>query len=231
MQPHAAERRHLERQIAYARPIFMVLALVDLLDRPPVERGPNAVLFVTVYLLVALILALAQNLQRIGDWLRLPLPVDLVALAGVFGLDPVGRSLLVRLPVCGAGFRDSLGHAPFGDPRRNRHAGGSGSNCDDRTAGFGTDGVLDRTLRRHLRCGRRHSVFRQPPAAPRHGTGVSGAGYRAVGDGVSGMAESLRLVLGELVRAFNAKRRYWHIAIPKSIVSLSGNCTPATNRA
>jgi hypothetical protein len=57
MQPHAAERRHLERQIAYARPIFMVLALVDLLDRPPAQRGPQAVLFVTVYLIVSLVLA------------------------------------------------------------------------------------------------------------------------------------------------------------------------------
>ena len=44
MQPHAAERRHLERQIAYARPIFMVLALGDLLERPPQDRGPSAIL-------------------------------------------------------------------------------------------------------------------------------------------------------------------------------------------
>jgi signal transduction histidine kinase len=80
MQPHAAERRHLERQIAYARPIFMVLALVDLLDRPPSERGPHAVLFVTVYLIVSLVLALVQNLQWIGE-LPLPLSLDLAALA------------------------------------------------------------------------------------------------------------------------------------------------------
>ena len=33
MKPQAAERRYLERQIAYARPVFMVLALVDLLER------------------------------------------------------------------------------------------------------------------------------------------------------------------------------------------------------
>ncbi len=80
MQPHAAERRHLERQIAYARPIFMVLALVDLLERPPAERGPHAVLFVTAYLCVALVLASVQNLQRIGE-MPLPLPLDLAALA------------------------------------------------------------------------------------------------------------------------------------------------------
>src|SRR5713226_4789092 len=57
MQPLAAERRHLERQITYARPILMVLALVDLLERPPAERGPHAVLFVTAYLCMSLVLA------------------------------------------------------------------------------------------------------------------------------------------------------------------------------
>jgi signal transduction histidine kinase len=80
MQPHAAERRHLERQIAYARPIFMVLALVDLLERPPSERGPHAVIFVAVYLGISLALALVQNIQSIGE-LPLPLAVDLAALA------------------------------------------------------------------------------------------------------------------------------------------------------
>jgi signal transduction histidine kinase len=80
MQPRAAERRHLERQIAYARPIFMVLALVDLLERPPAERGPHAVIFVAVYLGISLVLALVQNLQWVGE-LPLPLAVDLAALA------------------------------------------------------------------------------------------------------------------------------------------------------
>jgi signal transduction histidine kinase len=80
MQPHAAERRHLERQIAYARPIFMVLALVDLLDRPPLERGFHAVLFVTAYLIISMILALSQNLKWAGE-LPFPLPIDLAALA------------------------------------------------------------------------------------------------------------------------------------------------------
>jgi signal transduction histidine kinase len=80
MQPLAAERRHLERQITYARPILMVLALVDLLERSSSQRGPHAVLFITVYLCVSLILAAVQNLQWIGD-VFLPLGVDLAALA------------------------------------------------------------------------------------------------------------------------------------------------------
>jgi signal transduction histidine kinase len=80
MQPRAAERHHLERQIAYARPIFMVLALVDLLQRPASERGPYAVLFVTVYLCVALGLVLLRKMQWLGES-PLPLPLDLVVLA------------------------------------------------------------------------------------------------------------------------------------------------------
>jgi signal transduction histidine kinase len=87
MQPHAAERRHLERQITYARPIFMVLALIDLLERPPADRGPHAVLFVTVYLGVSLVLTLAQSLP----WTRavsVPLPVDLAALSVFLLLTP-----------------------------------------------------------------------------------------------------------------------------------------------
>src|SRR5260370_15289008 len=80
MQPLAAERRHLERQITFARPILMVLALVDLLERPPAQRGPHAVLFITAYLCVSLVLAAIQNLQWIGE-VRLPLPLDLAALA------------------------------------------------------------------------------------------------------------------------------------------------------
>ncbi len=82
MEPHAAERRHLERQIAYARPIFMVLALVDLLERPPADRDPHAVAFVVAYLVVSLALALIQNLQWVGE-LPLPLWLDLGAL-GIF---------------------------------------------------------------------------------------------------------------------------------------------------
>ncbi|HEY1865814.1 MAG TPA: hypothetical protein VGG55_01990, partial [Candidatus Acidoferrales bacterium] len=85
MQPHAAERRHLERQLAYARPIFMVLALGDLLERPPQDRGPHAVEFVLVYLGVALGLLLLQYAPRLGEWRlgawRVPLAADIAAIA------------------------------------------------------------------------------------------------------------------------------------------------------
>src|SRR5258706_13869566 len=80
MQPLAAERRHLERQITYARHILMVLALVDLLDRSSSQRGPHAVLYTKVFSGLSIILAASQNLEWTGD-IFLPLPFDLAALA------------------------------------------------------------------------------------------------------------------------------------------------------
>ncbi len=83
MQPHAAERRHLERQITYARPIFMILALGDLLEQPPQDRGPHAIPFVLGYLGVALAASAAVRSasQRVALAPGVPLPADLAALA------------------------------------------------------------------------------------------------------------------------------------------------------
>jgi signal transduction histidine kinase len=80
MQPHAAERRYLERQIAYARPIFAFLALVDLLQRVPADRGPWAVPFVGAFLCFSVGLVLAQYVKWIGE-ATLPVAFDLAALA------------------------------------------------------------------------------------------------------------------------------------------------------
>ena len=54
MQPHAAELRHIERQVVYARPIFLVMALVDLLEVEPSAHPHRAIWFVAVYLGAAL---------------------------------------------------------------------------------------------------------------------------------------------------------------------------------
>src|SRR5579872_3158023 len=79
MQPHAAERRHLDRQITYARPIFMVLALGVLLEEPPQARGAHAVAFILGYLGAALALLAVEHVVRLGGW-QVPLLVDLAAL-------------------------------------------------------------------------------------------------------------------------------------------------------
>src|SRR5437879_10098512 len=87
MGPNAAERRHLERQISFARPIFMVLALVVRLELKPAGQSHRAMMFVAVYLGAALVLALVQNFLRKIE-LQLPLLVVLAALAAFLTLTP-----------------------------------------------------------------------------------------------------------------------------------------------
>src|SRR3972149_11560175 len=82
MQPHAAERRHLERQISYARLIFLVLAQVDLLQQAPQNRSPHAAAFLLTYLGMALGLLWLQRIPRCSDW-RVPLAADVGALGVV----------------------------------------------------------------------------------------------------------------------------------------------------
>jgi len=203
MQPHAAERRHLERQIAYARPIFMVLALVDLLDRPLSQRGPYAVAFVTIYLVVSLVLALSQNVPSIGE-LPLPLSVDLAALAvflvltrsvvafwfvylfvalssgirwgtrrSVVLAGVVTLALLIRMAMIGPLAWDQM--VSWIALSTGTFAAGAGmSFLGSRQRHHATDQEFLTQLTRQLEVDR-------------------------------GMAESLRLVLGELVQAFNCE--------------------------
>ena len=203
MQPHAAERRHLERQIAYARPIFMVLALVDLLERPPSERGPHAVLFVSVYLIVSLIMALTQNLQWIGE-LPLPLPLDLAALAVFLVLtrSVVAFWFVYLFVALASGIRWGIRRSVM-------------------LAGIVTLALLVRTAMNGPLAWEQMVSW----IALSTGTFAAGAGMSFLGSrhrlhateqeflahltgqlevGL-GMAESLRLVLGELVRAFDCE--------------------------
>jgi signal transduction histidine kinase len=87
MQPHASEHRHLERQVTFARPILMVLALVDLLEFRPAGEVHRAVIFVAVYLAAALLLVLLEGV-RPGNGVRIPLAVDLAALAAFLVFTP-----------------------------------------------------------------------------------------------------------------------------------------------
>jgi signal transduction histidine kinase len=79
MQPHAPERRHLERQITYARVVFLVLALAALLLDDAQDGGGYAAAFLVLYLGMALGLVWLLRIPRPADW-RAPLVVDLGAL-------------------------------------------------------------------------------------------------------------------------------------------------------
>ncbi len=201
MQPLAAERRHLERQITYARPILMVLALVDLLEQPPAGRGPHAVLFVTAYLCVSLVLAVIQNLQWIGE-VRLPLLFDLAALAAflLLTLSVVAFWFLYLFVALAVGIRWRMRSSVI-------------------LAGVVTFALLVRTaLHGPLAWENVLSWIALSTGTFGAGVGVSFLGNRqhrhvaeqefltqltGLLDVDRGMAESLRLILNELVRAFD----------------------------
>ena len=100
METLAAESRYLENQVAYARPIFLVLALVDLVETMPVPGGQRCFIFLVAYLLIALGLAYVASTDRLPA-LRLPPLADVVLLAAYFALmPPVMSVIFLYLFVC-----------------------------------------------------------------------------------------------------------------------------------
>jgi signal transduction histidine kinase len=109
MQPHAAERRHLERQITYARVVFLVLALTALFLEEPQTHRQRSLVFLLAYLGLALGLLWLQQIHRHGDW-RVPMALDLAALGVLLLLTPsiVPFWLLYLFTAWTAGVRWSL---------------------------------------------------------------------------------------------------------------------------
>ncbi len=100
METLAAESRYLENQVAYARPIFLVLALVDLVEGMPIPNGQMCFLFLVVYLLAALVLAYVASTDRLPA-LRLPPLADVLLFAAYFALKPPVTSVIfLYLFVC-----------------------------------------------------------------------------------------------------------------------------------
>jgi signal transduction histidine kinase len=87
MRLHVSESRYLARQVAYARPIFMVLAVVDLLEIRHSRGADPALLFLIGYLIIAIVIIVAEHLLRKKNF-HLPLVLDLAALAVFLFLSP-----------------------------------------------------------------------------------------------------------------------------------------------
>ena len=200
MQPHASERRHLEHQVTYARPIFLLLALVDLLELKPLLGERRAVLFVAIYLVLALALVVAQSFRR-GSDLNLPIYVDLVLLVGFLLITPsvmafwflfllvafsagihwgLRRSVLLAAGVTLALLARTIYHLPFDWPEMFSWAALAIGTFG---AGAGISFLGDRN--------RRHAAEHEFLART---TGMLHV--------ERGLAESLRLVLQNLARAF-----------------------------
>src|SRR5712692_3956456 len=200
MQPHAAERRYIERQVTVARPIFLVLALVDLLQAESAAHPHRAIVFVTVYLGAALVLAFLPGLAR-GVELRVPLAVDLAALAAFLVVTPsvvtfwflylfvefaagVGWGLRRAVPLAGVVTLALLVRTAIrGDVRGPMIIAWVALATGTFTAGVGLAFLGERS-RRHAA---EHDLLRRL-------TGMLQVDQ--------GLAESLRLLLDELARAF-----------------------------
>src|SRR5436853_6487353 len=87
MSPHQTDRQHFERQIVYARPIFVLLALLAVLEQPPTRGGRRSASFLVAYLVVSLLVTQLERLLRKRSW-HLPLVCDLFALGYFIYISP-----------------------------------------------------------------------------------------------------------------------------------------------
>ena len=87
MSSHLTDRHHFERQIVYARPIFVLLALLAMLEQHPSRVTHRAVSFLVGYLIAALIVTQLERLLRKRGW-HLSLAFDLLALGFLMYISP-----------------------------------------------------------------------------------------------------------------------------------------------
>jgi len=87
MSPHQTDQHHFERQIMYARPIFVLLALLAVLEQPPTREAHRSAYFLVAYLIVALLVTQLERLLRKRSW-HLPLACDLLAVGFFMYISP-----------------------------------------------------------------------------------------------------------------------------------------------
>jgi hypothetical protein len=87
MNPHETDRRHFERQIAYARPIAVLLALIALLQQSSSQHPRGVITFLLFYFVVACGAIMVEKLISSRPW-HLPLICDLIALGYFIVVSP-----------------------------------------------------------------------------------------------------------------------------------------------
>src|SRR5437667_3743887 len=87
MSAQQTDRNHFERQILFARPIFVLLALLAALEQPISRQERRSVSFLIAYLIVALVITQVEHLLRCRSW-HLPLACDLLALGFFMYISP-----------------------------------------------------------------------------------------------------------------------------------------------
>ena len=92
MSPHETERLNFERQIVYARPISVLLALIAVAEQPVSFYPRHALNFLITYLIVSLLVIPAEWVLRGRPW-HLPLAVDLLGLGVFLYISPFSVAL------------------------------------------------------------------------------------------------------------------------------------------
>ena len=87
MSPHPTDQRYFERQIVYARPIIIFLAILALFEQAPSREVRRSVSFLVAYLILALLVVRLERALRNRAW-HLPLACDILALAFFLYLSP-----------------------------------------------------------------------------------------------------------------------------------------------
>jgi signal transduction histidine kinase len=88
MTPHPTDQHYFERQIVYARPIIIVLAILALFELAPSRELQRSVSFLITYLLLSLVVLRIESLLRNRGW-HLPLACDILALGFFLFLSPL----------------------------------------------------------------------------------------------------------------------------------------------
>jgi signal transduction histidine kinase len=92
MSPHESERLNFGRQIVYARPISVLLALIAVIEQPAATYPRYALRFLIGYLVISLLAIPAEWIFRSRRW-HLPLTVDLLALGVFLYISPFSVAL------------------------------------------------------------------------------------------------------------------------------------------
>jgi signal transduction histidine kinase len=87
MNPQPTDRLHFDLQLAYARPVVALLALLALLELRPARGVERAVWFLIAYLVLGGLIVLVERLLRGFNW-QLPLVCDVLVTGIFFYLSP-----------------------------------------------------------------------------------------------------------------------------------------------
>src|SRR5258708_19487961 len=87
MSPHESDRRHIERQIAYARPIIVLLALIALFQQTSSNFARRPIYFLIAYFVLSVLALLFEQMLSGLTW-HLPLACDLLVLGFFMYLSP-----------------------------------------------------------------------------------------------------------------------------------------------